>query len=309
MYIVSEIGASHNGSKETALKLIEHSECANFVKFQTFKPEKMAVDYVIPRGLWKGRQLKELYKEAYTPWEWLPILFEKAYTSGLIPFSTPFCRESVDYLETLDCPIYKIASFELVDLPLIAYTASTKKPIIMSTGSATSEEIGLAVETAREFTEDITLLHCISEYPAPLESMKLETMIDLQGFGVKVGLSDHSKGYLIPQLATAMGASMIEKHIRLDESLDSFALNPNEFKEMCQKCREVEKTLGIKYGGNTELRRSLYYTKDLKKGTTLSDSHIMTRRPELGLSPTNNVIGQTLKEDVKMNQPVLVTEV
>ena len=315
-FIVAELSANHNGSLDRAIETIDAAALAgaDAVKFQTFNPAKMAVPgYTLSSSAWEGMDLVDLYMEAWTPFEWHEDLFEYARQRDLTPFSSPFDEESVELLESVDCPIYKIASFELIDLELIALVAKTGKPIIMSTGMAERYEIRAAVNTARNNgCTDLTLLHCISEYPARPEHMNLVTMRGLEQFNCRVGLSDHSLGSDIPIAATALGASVIEKHFTLsrkDGGLDSgFSMEPKEFARMAKSCRSVHKSLGrITFGqGSRDLRRSLYYSEDLQEGTILENHHIKTARPALGLSPLmlSHVLGKPLKKDVKANDPV-----
>lgn len=319
MMIVAEMSSNHNGSIDRAFAIIEAASYAGatHVKFQTFTPKKMAVPYKIQSGVWKGRDLIDLYKQAHTPWGWHKELFEYSRMLGLIPFSSPFDSHGVEFLESLDCPIYKIASFELVDLQLVETIAKTKKPIIMSTGQAESHEIRAAVNTAKDNgCEDISLLHCVSSYPTEMKDVNLKTMNSLQKFGCRVGISDHTLGTSIPIAATALGAEVIEKHItmkRSDGGLDSsFSLEPDEFKAMVAACKDVSEALGeIRYyakGQKESLRRSLYYAHDLKKGTVLESHHIKTCRPNLGLNPLrlDQTIGTKLTQDVRENEPVQI---
>jgi len=316
-FIVAELSANHNGDINRALRIIDAAANAgaDAIKFQTFNPDKMAIpNYKIQSGPWMGSDLVELYRKAYTPMEWHGQLFDYARSRDLIPFSSPFDAESVDFLETFDCPIYKIASFELIDIPLIAKVAQTGKPMIMSTGMAELYEIRAAVNTARaNGCKDITLLHCVSSYPAPVESINLRTMNSLRRFDCKVGLSDHTKGTAVSVAAVALGADVIEKHLtlnRVDGGLDSgFSMEPDEFESLVNDCNGAHKALGgIVYGsGNSkDLRRSLYYAEGIKKGTVLEKHHIKTARPALGISPLriSQVIGQKLREDVAENDPV-----
>jgi len=315
-FIIAEVSANHGGSIERAFDIIDAAAEAGVdaIKFQTFTPEQMAVPYKIKTGPWAGRDMVDLYKEAQTPREWHERLFHHVRAWNLIPLSSPFSIEDVDFLEDLDCPMYKIASFELVDLPLVTKAAQTGKPLILSTGQAELHEIRAAVNTARQNgCKDLTLLHCISEYPTPMDQVNLNTMEGLRRFGCKVGISDHTLGTTIPIAATALGAEVIEKHITIGKGLDSaFSLNPDEFKAMVTACRDVSQALGkIQYyakGGKESLRRSLYYTQNLKAGTILENHHIKTARPNLGLSPLklHQVIGKPLTQDVELNDPVQI---
>lgn len=311
MLIVAEVSANHNGSIETALDTIDAAvkAGADCVKFQTFDPDQMAVPYTIKNGAWQGYDLVDLYQKAQTPKEWHEKLFQYARERGIEPFSTPFHRDDVDFLERLYCPRYKIASFELTDIELIGYVAQTGKPIIMSTGMANKDEIQRAVSEAKKYNDDVTLLHCISEYPATVENTNLKTMQWLRRFNVKVGVSDHSLGSIVPVMATTLGASMIEKHFTITkDSLDAdFSMCPEEFELMAGQCRQAQSALGMPtFGGDAELRRSLYYNKDLKKGHVVQSEDIKTARPALGLEPykINKVIGSKLKQDVRENDPV-----
>lgn len=313
-FIIAEMSANHNGSLETAYGIVEAAAYAgaNAIKLQTYDPARMAIPgYTIKTGAWKGYDLRTLYSEAKTPYAWHEELFKKAIELGLIPMSSPFSHVDVEFLEGIGCPLYKIASFEIIDLELIRVVARTGKPMIMSTGMASLQEIEIAVATAEEAgCDDITLLHCVSEYPTPIESVNLRTMKDMEGFGWKVGLSDHTTSTAVAVAAVAMGAEVIEKHLRLGNiGLDSdFSLNPTDFKHMVDDCRTAALAMGrVTYqGGDTELRRSLYYSHDIQSGTIIAGSDIKTSRPALGLNPIdiNDVIGKTLPVDVKANDPV-----
>lgn len=324
-FIVAEIGASHNGSLDRAIALVEAAAKAgaSAVKFQTFKPESMVADesYVIEDGPWKGRKLIDLYREAYTPWEWHPVLFQRARELDLIPFSSPFDSEAVDFLETLNCPIYKIASFEIGDLGLIRKAASTGKGIILSTGMATELEIMYAVQMARHADcKDLTLLKCTSAYPASYSDANLATMTDMKyRFGCRVGISDHTFGHFVSVAAVALGATVIEKHLtisRNDGGPDSkFSMEPHEFAQLVMECNRAAKTIGqIQYGPikseipSLKLRRSLYFADNLPAGTVIERHHIRTARPALGLEPRHldKIIGQRLTEDVYRGNPVRI---
>ena len=313
-FIIAEMSANHNGSLERAFGIIEAASFAgaDAIKFQTFDPEQMAVPgYTIPDGAWQGMDLVDLYKQAQTPYEWHEELFRHARELDLIPMSSPFDALDVDFLENFNCPIYKIASYEMVDLRLITRAAETGKPLIMSTGMASHDEILDAVVTAEEAgCQDITLLHCVSEYPAPTSNINLHTMKDLEGFAWKVGLSDHTLGTSVSVAAVALGATVIEKHITLSKTgLDAgFSLDPGEFHKLVEDCNTAAEALGrVRYGkGDSSLRRSLYYAQDIKAGTKIDHHHIKTARPALGMHPSklNTLIGKTLARDVKENDPV-----
>lgn len=308
-FIVAELSANHHGSLERALKIINAAADAqaDAVKFQVYTPD-MAIPYPLTSGSWAGKDLRQLYQEAQTPWEWLPELFQHTKGRGLIPFASPFSNEAVDYLETLNCPIYKIASFELVDLDLVRYASATGKEVILSTGMANEEEIESAL-MATKGASRVTLLVCSSSYPA--ESVNLNLIPKMAQYA-DIGLSDHTLGIGVSVAAVALGATVIEKHLTLDdeEGPDSaFSMRPHEFTQLVKECRRVEGSLGDSLDDQNpsrELRRSLYYTKDLPKGTVIAKEHLKTMRPALGLSPLrkDELIGQVLKIDVNMNDPV-----
>ncbi len=312
--IVAEISCGHRGSLDRARQTI-HQVDADCIKFQLWT-EPMAAPHVLTDGPWAGTDLVDLYDAARTPAYWLPELFDKVREKGSIPMATPFDLPAVDFLERLDCPIYKVASFELVDLKLVEFVAKTRKPIVLSTGQANLAEIRAAVWTAKKHTDDITLLHCVSQYPTQIEDANLKTMQGLkQHFPFcKIGLSDHSQGPWVALAATALGAEMIEKHVDLDRtSLDgAFAMTPSEFSNMAKGCREVKKALGeIRYSEGGELRRSLYWAEDIPQGTTVDHKHLKTLRPNLGLSPVliDRVMGKKTTESVFHDQPVSLKSV
>lgn len=317
-FIIAELSCSHRGSQEEAYKLVDAAAHAgaDAIKLQTFNPAKMAIPgYEIESGPWKGKYLRDLYFEAHTPEDWIRPIFERAQSYGMLAFSTPFDIESLDYLEKLACPMYKIASFELVDLNLIQAVANTGKPMIISTGMADFNEIRIAVSKARACgNHNITLLHCVSQYPAHYSEMNLKTINALRRFGCSVGLSDHSLGTEVAVAATALGAEVIEKHLTLNSDGkgldDGFAMEPQEFKRMVDQCRNVSMAIGeVKFGGGDKsIRRSLYYAADLPKGTVLNETHMKTARPALGANPVNlkKIIGKTLTKDVKLNDPVQI---
>ncbi|MBZ4642915.1 MAG: N-acetylneuraminate synthase [Deferribacteraceae bacterium] len=327
VFIIAELSANHNHdlsiAKETIYAMKESG--ADAVKLQTYTPDTMTIDcdneyFQIKQGtLWDGLTLYELYKQAYTPWEWHFELKELAEKLGLTFFSTPFDKTSVDFLEELNVPIYKVASFEITDLPLIEYIASKGKPIIISTGIATIEDIDLAVETCRKNgCEDITLLKCTSAYPAPLEEANLLTIPDMKSrFGVKVGLSDHTLGISAPIAAVSLGAQVIEKHFILDKKLggpdSAFSLEPKKFAEMVKSIREVEKALGkVTYEISEKVEksrifaRSLFVVKDIKAGDFLTNDNIRSIRPGYGLHPKylKSVLGKKAKYDLAKGTPL-----
>ncbi|MGY8748140.1 MAG: pseudaminic acid synthase [Pirellulales bacterium] len=314
-YIIAEVSANHNGSLQRALETIKAAKDSGVdaVKIQTYTPETMTIDvsmddFVIHEGLWKGRTLYDLYSEAHTPFEWHKELFEYASDIGVTLFSSPFDESAVDLLQSLNAPAYKIASFELVDLPLIAYVAKTKKPMLMSTGMASIDEIREAVETATgNGCESLALFHCISSYPAPLDQANVHAITKLRDeFGVQVGLSDHTLGNIASIVATSLGATVIEKHFTLSRSgggVDSaFSLEPTEMKTLVQATRDAHAALGWgnKVRSDVELqnkifRRSLYFVSDVEQGEIITKKHVRRIRPGFGLAAKHysDVIGST----------------
>lgn len=326
-FIIAELSANHNGSLQFAIdSIIAAKKCgADAVKLQTYTPDTMTIkcnseDFVINSGtLWDNQTLYELYQKAYTPWEWHKKLFNIARREGIICFSTPFDITAVDYLEELNNPIYKIASFEIRDIPLIEYTAKKGKPIIISTGIANLEDIELAVKTCRDVgNNDITLLKCNSAYPAPVEQTNLVMIKDLTDrFNVKVGLSDHSLGTTIPIAAVTMGATIIEKHFILDRSIGSpdasFSLDEKEFSLMVKAVREAEKAIGrVDYTLSENQRksivfgRSLYVVENIKKGDLFTENNLRSIRPGYGLHPKyyNDILGKKSRCDIKRGTPL-----
>ncbi len=321
-FIIAELSANHNGSLNTAIKTIKAAkECgADAIKLQTYTADTLTIDckkddfLIKGNTLWDGKTLYELYKEAYTPWKWHKELFEIAKQENIICFSTPFDKTSVDFLEGLDNPIYKIASFEIQDIPLIRYAASKGKPMIMSTGIAELEDIELAIKTCKEVgNNDITLLKCTSAYPAPIDEANLVMMQNLANrFDVKVGLSDHTLGITLPIAAVAMGAQVIEKHFILDRNIGgpdaAFSLDKDEFSQMVKAIRDVEKaigkvdyTLSEKQQKNKQFGRSLYVVEDVKKGELFTAKNIRSIRPGFGMHPKyyDEVIGKKAYSDIK----------
>ena len=325
-YIVAELSANHNHDLEIAKKTIcaAGQAGADAIKLQTYTADTLTIDsekdyFKIEGGLWDGRSLYELYQEAHTPWDWHGELFKYAQSLGLEIFSTPFDTSSVDFLGKIEVPIYKIASFEIQDIPLIEYVASKGKPVVMSTGIATLEDIELALSTCRSIGNDqITLLKCTSAYPAPLGEVNLLTIPDMrERFGVEVGLSDHTMGASSAIAAVALGAKMIEKHFILDRKQggpdSSFSIEPVEFKRMVQSIREVEQALGAityelseKVKQNKIFARSLFIVKNVKAGDIISKENVRSIRPGYGLHPKyyTTIMGKRFIKDVEMGTPL-----
>ncbi len=325
-YIIAELSANHGGTVDHAFKVIRAMKDAgaDAVKLQTYTPDTMTIDCDRPEfrvgngTLWEGRMLYDLYQEAHTPWEWHADLFKLANELGMDCFSTPFDRTAVDFLEELDPPCYKVASFELVDLPLIEYIASKGRPIIMSTGMGSLAEISDAVEIIKSAGVPLALLKCTSAYPSLPESMNLRTIPHLaEAFGVPTGLSDHTLGTAVPVAAVALGACIIEKHFTLsrrDLGPDSaFSLEPHEFKAMVDAVRIAEAAVGCvnyliteKELASRVFRRSLFVTADIRQGEALTNENIRSIRPGNGLPPKflPNVIGRHAAKDLAMGTPL-----
>ena len=326
VYVIAELSANHCGSLDHAIATIRAMKDAgaDAVKLQTYTADTLTLkcdreEFRVGKGtLWEGRTLYDLYEEAHTPWEWHAELFGLANELGMDCFSTPFDTTAVDFLETLNPPCYKIASFELVDLPLIEYVASKGRPIIMSTGMGSLSEISEAVDVVRAAGVPLALLKCTSAYPSPPESMNLRTIPHLaKAFKVPVGLSDHTLGIAVPVAAATLGASIIEKHFTLsrnDPGPDSaFSLEPHEFKAMVDAIRIAEKALGgVNYTSTASelaskvFRRSLVISEDVKKGDILSQTNIRSVRPGYGLPPKfiNIIIGRKAAMDLPKGTPV-----
>lgn len=322
VFIIAELSANHNGNLETAIETIKAAKRAgaNCIKLQTYTADTMTIrsekdDFLIKGTIWENYNLYKLYQEAYTPWEWHEKLFAVAKGEGLVCFSSPFDRTAVDFLENLNVPAYKIASFEITDIPLIEYVASKNKPIIISTGIADFEDIKLAVDTCKKVgNNQIALLKCTSSYPAPVEELNLCMITDLKNkFNVTVGLSDHTMTNTAPILSVAFGAKIIEKHFILDRSIGgpdaSFSLNENEFKEMVKLVREAEKVIGeIDYNltpkqiKGKDFSRSLYVVQNIKKGDVISKENVRSIRPGFGLHPKyyNEIIGKIANKNLEV---------
>lgn len=306
VFIIAELSANHNGSLETALETIRAAKRtgADAIKLQTYTADTLTIDcdkadFVIQSGsIWDGKTYYELYQSAYTPWEWHQALFDCAKEEGLICFSSPFDKTAVDFLEDLNAPAYKIASFEITDIPLIEYAASKGKPVILSTGIAGKEDIELALEACgRMGNEQIGLLKCTSSYPAPIEEANMAMIPEFkERFGVVPGLSDHTLGSTVPIVATTLGAKIIEKHFILDGSIGgpdaSFSMNEEEFTAMVKAVREAEKAVGkVSYEltekqiRGRDFSRSLYVVKDIKKGEFITEENVRSIRPGFGMHP------------------------
>ena len=329
-YIIAEMSANHAGSLKNAKEIVYAAKeaGADCIKMQTYTADTITLNcnnkyFQIDNGTWKGENLYQLYKKAYTPWEWQAELKELADNLEIDMFSTPFDRSAVDFLENINMKFYKIASFELVDIPLIDYVASKNKPIIMSTGMGSYEEIEEAVHTIRKYHDKIILLKCSSAYPAITDEMNLNTMIDMKKrFNVSVGLSDHSMGSLGAVTAVAMGANVIEKHFCLSRSIDnpdaSFSMEPNEFKEMVNTIRTVEKAKGKVYYGpakqeinNLNFRKSIFTSKKISKGEIFTSDNIRVVRPAYGMKPKyyEKIIGNKAAVDIDEGMPLREDEI
>lgn len=316
VFIIAELSANHNGSIETAIETIKAAKRAgaDCIKLQTYTADTLTIDsnkddFIINGTIWQGKNYYQLYKEAYTPWEWHEQLFNVAEEEGLVCFSSPFDKTAVDFLETLNVPAYKIASFEITDIPLIQYVASKGKPIIISTGIAELSDIELAVEACKQVGNyDIALLKCTSSYPAPINEANMLMVKDLaERFNVISGLSDHTMGSTVPIVATALGAKIIEKHFILDRSIGgpdaSFSMNETEFTEMVKAIREAESAIGEvnytltdKQKKGKDFSRSLYIVEDIMEGEVLTDKNIRSIRPGFGLHPKyyNEILGKAV---------------
>lgn len=327
VYIIAELSANHNGSLEAAIDIMKLAaeSGADAVKLQTYTADTMTIDcdkdpFIIKGGtLWDGRKLYELYQEAMTPWEWHGTLFEQAKKLGLDCFSTPFDETAVDFLEQFDPPFHKIASFELTHHPLLKKVAQTGRPVILSTGMASLEEIEESVQVLKDNgCPEIVLLKCTSSYPAPVEEANLLRMQDMaKRFDVVVGLSDHTMGTSVPVVAAALGAKVIEKHFcrsRNEPGPDSaFSLEPAEFREMVDAVRSAEKALGKVDYVRTEaeqnsliFRRSIFAVEDIQSGELLSEKNVKIIRPGNGLAPKyyNTLLGKKVKQDLKQGMPI-----
>lgn len=326
VFIIAELSANHGGSLDRALETIRafHAAGADAVKLQTYTPDTMTIPcdkppFVIKGGLWNGRTLYDLYREAHTPWAWHPRLMTEAANLGLACFSTPFDATSLDFLENIGMELYKVASFECGDIPLLKRIGATRKPVILSTGMSTLEEISNAVRTLRAAgCTQLALLKCTSAYPAPLEEMNLLTLRDLaKTFSVPCGLSDHTLGHTVAVASVALGGTIIEKHAilrRSDGGPDSaFSMEPQEFREMVKAIRDTERALGqVSYGPtpgevqNKVFRRSIFVVRDVHKGEELNETNLRIIRPGHGLAPAHwdTVVGKVATREIKYGTPL-----
>lgn len=324
VFIIAELSANHNGSLDTAIETIRAAKRAgaNAIKFQTYTADTITIDskkedFLIKGTIWEGRNLHDLYSEAYTPWEWHEQLFAVAKEEGLECFSSPFDPTSVELLEKLNVPAYKIASFEITDIPLIELVASKGKPIIISTGIAELEDIELAIEACERMgNENIAILKCTSSYPAPIEEANMIMVKDFaERFNMIVGLSDHTIGSTAPVVATCFGAKIIEKHFILDRSIggpnSSFSMNEAEFTEMVKAVREAEKAIGKvdynltdKQKKGKDFSRSLYIVENIAEGEVLTEKNIRSIRPGFGLHPKffKEVLGKKVKRNIEKGE-------
>ena len=324
-YIIAELSANHNGSLDTAKRIIAEAAKAgaDAVKLQTYTADTITLksdrpQFTIKGGLWNGRTLYDLYEEAHTPWDWHPALFQTARDEGIDIFSSPFDPTAVDFLDSLGAPAFKVASFEMIDTPLIRKMAEKGKPLIISTGMAVPEEIWDAVHAAQQ-APGLILLHCVSGYPAPASAYGLKRIPAMKAqFNTLVGLSDHTLDNATAVAAVALGACMIEKHFTLDRNGggpdDSFSLEPNELKRLCQDaktaweaCQEASYGPIAAEGGNIQFRRSLYFVQSLEEGAVITQNSVRSVRPGLGVPPKflDDMLGKKVTRTVTANEPVL----
>lgn len=321
VFIIAELSANHNGSLDVAIETIKAAKRAgaDCIKLQTYTADTMTIDcdksdFIIKGTIWDGQNLYKLYQEAYTPWDWHEQLFKAAEAEGLVCFSSPFDKTAVDFLETLNVPAYKIASFEITDIPLIEYVASKGKPVIISTGIAEEADIQLALDACRRMgNNDIALLKCTSSYPAPVEEANMVMVKDLaEKFGVITGLSDHTMGSTVPIVATCFGAKIIEKHFILDRSIGgpdaTFSMNEGEFTAMVKAIREAEAAIGVvnysltdKQKKGKDFSRSLYVVEDIKAGDAITSQNVRSIRPGFGLHPKHlkTILGEKVNQNIE----------
>ena len=326
VFIIAELSANHNGSLDNALETVKAAKRAgaDCIKLQTYTADTITLDsdkedFVIKGTIWDGKKLHTLYQEAYTPWEWHEQIYRVAKEEGLICFSSPFDKTAVDLLESLHSPAYKIASFEITDIPLIEYVASKGKPVIISTGIARQDDIELALDACHRMGNyNVALLKCTSSYPAPIEEANMCMVKDLaEKYNVISGLSDHTMGSTVPIVATVFGAKIIEKHFIIDRAIGgpdaSFSMNEEEFTAMVKAVREAEKATGIvdytltkKQAKGRDFSRSLYIAEDIKAGDIFTDKNLRSVRPGFGLHPKyyNEIIGKKSNQDLDKGTPM-----
>ena len=327
VFIIAELSANHNGSIETAIETVKAAKRAgaDCIKLQTFTADTITLDskkkdFKINQGtLWDGQYLHDLYKTTHLPWEWHKKIMDVAHEEGLICFSSPFDPTSVEFLETLNVPAYKIASFEITDIPLIELVASKGKPVIISTGIAEQEDIELALDACKRMgNNDVALLKCTSSYPAPIEEANMSMVKDIaERYNVISGLSDHTMGNTVPVVATAMGAKIIEKHFILDRTIGgadaSFSMTEAEFTDMVKAVREAESAIGTvdytlteKQKKGKDFSRSLYVVEDIKKGELITEKNVRSVRPGFGLHPKfyKDVLGKTAIKNLEKGDPM-----
>lgn len=326
VFIIAELSANHNGSLDNALATIKAAKRAgaDCIKLQTYTADTITLDsdkedFVIKGTIWDGKKLHTLYQEAYTPWEWHEQIYRVAQEEGLICFSSPFDKTAVDLLESLNSPAYKIASFEITDIPLIEYVASKGKPVIISTGIARQDDIELALDACHRMGNyDVALLKCTSSYPAPIEEANMCMVKDLtEKYNVISGLSDHTMGSTVPVVATVFGAKIIEKHFIIDRAIGgpdaSFSMNEEEFTAMVKAVREAEKAIGIvdynlteKQAKGRDFSRSLYIAEDIKKGELFTEKNLRSVRPGFGLHPKyySQLLGKKATIDIEKGTPM-----
>jgi len=331
VFIIAELSANHNGDLKTAIDTIKAAKQAgaDCIKLQTYTPDTITIDsklddFMIKGTIWEGRNLYDLYKQAYTPWEWHKELFKVAKEEGLVCFSSPFDKTAVDFLEELNVPAYKIASFEITDIPLIEYVASKNKPIIISTGIAEIEDIDLAIDACKKMGNDnVALLKCTSSYPAPINEANLCIIDDLKRrYNIPVGVSDHTLGFLSPIVSVSLGAQIIEKHFILDKSVggpdSSFSMTKDEFSEMVKYVREAEKLIGkVDYDltpkqiEGRNFSRSLYIVQDVKKGDIVTENNVRSIRPGYGLHPKHlkNILNNKFNKNLKKGTRFLLNHI
>jgi pseudaminic acid synthase len=329
VFIIAELSANHNGSIAVAIETIKAAKRAgaNCIKLQTYTADTLTIDcdkddFLIKGTIWEGKNYYKLYQEAYTPWEWHEELFRVAKEEGLVCFSSPFDKTAVDFLENLDVPAYKIASFEITDIPLIEYVASKGKPIILSTGIAELEDIELALDACRRMgNNNIALLKCTSSYPAPINEANMVMVKDLaERFDVISGLSDHTMGSTVPVVATCFGAKIIEKHFILDRSIGgpdaSFSMNEEEFTAMVKVVRDAESAVGVidytlteKQAKGKDFSRSLYVVEDMEEGDIITKKNVRSIRPGFGLHPKyyEEVLGKKATINISKGSRLLLS--